>query len=328
MRTSRATSQTRGSALLTVLWLSAALAAIAFSLSNTVLGETDRTSTAIDGLRCYYLASGAVQRCAMELFWDASANPVKRRIPPGMPAVDYVFPSGNVRVEIIPESARLDVNFTTVPDLARLGVALGIEPEHALEIAAAIDDWRRPAPQGSPFDQYYLSLTPSFRARHASLQEIEELLLVKGVTPDLFYGTYVPSPAGEGPRLAPRGGLAECLSVYGARDAVDANSAPPAVLAAVGLSPYAISALVERRRMAPLTEQQLFAFLQSAGMAPGRLRAGGSSIVTIRATARLRLSDGRLSDLRRTVAAQVKYMQPGSDIPIHFLRWYDTAWSN
>jgi len=154
------------------------------------------------------------------------------------------------------------------------------------------------------------------------------LLLVKGVTPDLFYGTYVPSPAGEGPRLAPRGGLAECLSVYGARDAVDANSAPPAVLAAVGLSPYAISALVERRRMAPLTEQQLFAFLQSAGMAPGRLRAGGSSIVTIRATARLRLSDGRLSDLRRTVAAQVKYMQPGSDIPIHFLRWYDTAWSN
>ena len=40
------------------------------------------------------------------------------------------------------------------------------------------------------FDQYYLSLTPSFRARHASFEEIEELLVVKGMTPDLYYGTY------------------------------------------------------------------------------------------------------------------------------------------
>ena len=35
-----------GSALLSVLWLSVALAAIAFALSNTVRGETERASTA------------------------------------------------------------------------------------------------------------------------------------------------------------------------------------------------------------------------------------------------------------------------------------------
>jgi len=44
---------TRGGALLAVLWLSAALAAIAFSLANTVRGETERASTAVDGLRSY-----------------------------------------------------------------------------------------------------------------------------------------------------------------------------------------------------------------------------------------------------------------------------------
>jgi hypothetical protein len=49
---------------------------------------------------------------------------------------------------------------------------------------------------------------------------------------------------------------------------------------------------------------------------------------TIRATARVRLPDGRLSDLKRTVAAQVKYMPTGYDSPIHILRWYDTAWAN
>jgi len=154
------------------------------------------------------------------------------------------------------------------------------------------------------------------------------LLLVKGVTPDLYYGTYAESAPGAEPRLTPRGGLADCLSVYGARDAVDANTAPPAVLAAVGLNPYAVNALVERRRIAPLSPQQLFTFLQEAGYQSGRLKIGGGTIVTIRATARLRLDNGQLSDLKRTVAAVVKYNQTGTDTPIHFLRWYDTAWTN
>jgi general secretion pathway protein K len=249
--------------------------------------------------------------------------------------VDYVFPSGNVHVEIIPETAKLDVNSTPVQDLYRLGVALGVEPERAQEIAAAIEDWRRPSLPGGPFDSYYLSLTPSFRASHASIQEIEELLQVKGVTPDIFYGTYVPSPNATGApsepgamRLIPRPGLADCLSVFGSKDRVDANTASPAVLAAVGVSPYAISALLQRRRVAPLGEDQLSGFLQSIGSRADRLRVGGNSIVTMRATAQLRLANGQISDLKRTVAAQVKYMPTGYDSLVHILRWYDTAWSN
>jgi general secretion pathway protein K len=284
----------------------------------------------VDGLRSYYLASGAVQRAAMEMLWSINM-PEPKAIPPGAPFVDYVFPSGNVRVEIIPETAKLDVNFIPVQDLLRLGLALGLEPDRAQLIAAAIDDWRRPAAEGSPFDQYYLSLAPSFRARHASFEQIEELLLVRGVTPDIYYGTYIPASDGADPnqpRLVPRGGLADCLSVFGSKDRVDVNSASPAVLAAVGLNPYAIAALLQRRRLGPLDGQQLFAFMQSLGIPPDRLRAGGNSVFTLRATARLRLANGQLSDLKRTVAAQVKYMQQGSDTPIHFLRWYDTAWSN
>ena len=59
-----------------------------------------------------------------------------------------------------------------------------------------------------------------------------------------------------------------------------------------------------------------------------RLRVEGNSIVTIRATARLRLPGGQLSDLKRTVASMVKYMPPGYDSPIHILRWYDTAFAD
>src|SRR5271165_3919718 len=250
--TRRSRRPTRGSALLAVLWLSAGLAAIAFSLSTTVRGETERAATAMDGLRAYYLAAGAVDRASLEFLWSANMDPTKAPIPKGAAAVDYHFDSGDAHVEIIPEAAKLDVNFTSIETLDRLGLAMGLTPGRAQEIASAIDDWRRPN-GGGMFDPYYLSLNPSFRAPHASFQEIEELLQVKGVTPDIFYGTYVAASqdaAGAGPRLTARPGLVDCLSVYGSKDRVDVNTASPAVLAAVGVPPQVVNALLERRRAA------------------------------------------------------------------------------
>ncbi len=84
-------------------------------------------------------------------------------------------------------------------ELSNLLLALGADPNRAPAIVAGILDWRAGTPGGSfsEFDQFYLSLTPSFRARHASLQEIEELLLVRGITPDLFYGSYTRDAEGK-----------------------------------------------------------------------------------------------------------------------------------
>jgi general secretion pathway protein K len=313
-----------------VLWVSAALSAIAFSMASTVRGETERTATALDSLRAYYLAVGGVQRCMVELLWSA-LHPDERIIPKGATSMLYDFPSGVVRVEILPEAGKLDVNHASPEDLFRLLLALGQPEGRAREVAAAIEDWRRPG-GGGAFDSFYTSQTPSFRAPHASFQEIEELLLVKGVTPDLFYGSYIPADTPEGsdpaaPRLLPRPGLMDCLSVYGSSGAVDANTASPPVLAAIGLSPYAINALVLRRTTSPLTMSQVGEFMQQLGSPAIRLRTEGNSIVTFRGSARLRLPTGTLSDLKRTVAAQVKYLQPGAQTSANVLRWYDTAWS-
>jgi general secretion pathway protein K len=156
------------------------------------------------------------------------------------------------------------------------------------------------------------------------------MLAVRGVTPEIFYGTYVPvtdfAPPGA-PRLQARPGLVDCLSVFGSTEAVDVNTAQPAVLAAIGLPPDAIAIIVERRRIQPFTLADINNVLGAMGIPTGRLRVEGNSIVTIRATARLRLPNGQLSDLKRTVAAMVKYMPPGYDSRIHILRWYDTAFA-
>ena len=321
----------RGSALLTVLWLSAALAAIAFSLAITVRGETERASTAVDGLRAYYLARGGVERAALELLWSISQDPTKRLIPQYSTQVLYHFASGDVRVELIPEASKLNVNQETPEVLGRLMLALGIDPARASEIVLAIDDWRGKAAEGGLYDGYYSTQTPSFLPPHASFQEIEELLQVKGVTPEIYYGSYVPygQQTLSGPRpLVRSSGLADCLSVYGARGPVDVNTANPAVLAAVGVPAGAISAILEHRKTAPFTQQGLNDFMGAMGIPGAALRVEGNSMLPIRATARLRAANGQLSDLRRTLAVQVKYMTREADTPIHYLRWYDTAWSD
>jgi len=57
----------RGMALLAVLWLAAALSAIAFTVATSVRSETDRTSTDVDSLKAYYLATGAINRAILRI---------------------------------------------------------------------------------------------------------------------------------------------------------------------------------------------------------------------------------------------------------------------
>jgi general secretion pathway protein K len=314
----------RGSALLTVLWISAALSAVVFSLASTVRGETERVSTDFEGLRAYYLAVGAVERATVEMMWVKQLGDTAR-IPRGAPAVDYTFQTGSAHVEIIPEAARLDVNSIQPQQLLRMLAYMGVEPDRAQAITAGIIGRRTGAAVNTPF-----STGPTFHSPAASFQEIEELLSVPGVTPEIMYGTYVPvDEPGEGePRLVRRGGLADCLSAFGSKDRVDANSADPATLAAVGVLPAGIDALVRLRREKWLDYPRLGALMPMLGPGAAMLKLEGNSIFTIRATAGVWVAPKKLSEVRRTVAVQVKYMPKGYDSWIHILRWYDTAWSN
>jgi general secretion pathway protein K len=312
----------RGSALLAVMWLSAALAAFSFSLASTVRGEAERASTDLDSLRAYYIATGAVERASLELLWSV-LSPNRRTIPEAATSIDYAFETGVAHVEFLPEAGKLNANFITGEQLDRLLQALGVDPQRSAVITTAILAWRRPGISNMTVP---MNLgVPTFETPHASFQGIEEMLNLQGVTPEIFYGTYVPAPAGapaDVPRLEARAGLVDCLSVFGAKDTVDINTAEPAVLAALGVPPETIASILERRRRLPFTPKDIGSVSPPGGV---KFKAEGNSIVTIRATAQIRLSNGAFSDVKRTVAAMVKYMPSGYDSPIHILRWYDTA---
>src|SRR5487761_2640637 len=320
------TSRRRGSALLTVLWLSAILAAIGLSVSSSVRAETDRVEADSNGLRAFYLATGAVERGIQWMVWsnqnvrnqDGSA----RFWEFNAPRMNMTFPSGTAIVEMIPESSKLNINAASLEQLTRVIEAVSGDAGRARDIAAAIVDWRGGSDGSSPFDQYYLSLGPTFRARHASFEEIEELLFVRGMTPELFYGNFV--PGGEGALYA-TGGLRDCLSVWGSMGAFDINTVSPALMAAEGVPPETARAIVARRSAAPF---QSLADATATGASPGALGFGGNYIWTLRATARLNRPDGSPSETLRTASATVKLVdRKRFQIPVHILRWYDDAWS-
>jgi general secretion pathway protein K len=320
--------RSKGSALLAVLWLTAALSAIAFSVALTVRGETERVATGEENVRAYYLAQGAIQRAILYMQWASTANQSDGSNPyfvNGQSRMLLNFPSGQAIVDLIPEASKLDLNNARPPVLARLMLALGATPDQAELIAAGIEDWRHGSGPGqmTAFDQTYLQQIPSFHAPHASFQEVEELLNLQGMTPDLFYGTWVRQGDANQSRLVPVGGVRDCVSVFGSTTSFDAGWVQPAVLSAIGISADDIQAVMAFQQSSPVhSQQQLTAFAQDPALA-SHLSLTPHTIYTLRATARMRRPDGSLSDIQRSVSALVKLQPRGAVETFSILRWYD-----
>jgi general secretion pathway protein K len=318
----------RGGALLAVMWFAAALTAIAFALSIGVRADFDRASVQADSLRAYYLAHGAVEATIRRIARSPRA-PVEGQDPPlfvvGQRFMHYRFEGGEVEVEIVAEGGKLDVNRASAEGLSRLMAASGVDPGLAVQLAVGIVAYREQLRAGEvlygvPVDQALeefgnLEADPSFRPARASIQELEELLSIPGMTPDLLYGSYQETNSGT---LVRRIGLVESLTTRGAA-AVDVAYAPPVLLTAAGFPQGLIEQLVEIRRLRPLTAEDpgMADLIQRGGEIPLGLGRGGSAY-TLRATAELNGARAR-----HTVAALVQADVSDSVDPLRIVRWYD-----
>jgi general secretion pathway protein K len=294
---------------LAVLWFSAALSAIAFALSMTVRTELDRAALNVDSTRAYFLAQGAIE-IAMKRMQERvpQNNPTALGFLPGQRFMRIPFPHAVVEVEIIGDSGKLNVNSAPPQALAHLLAASGLDPSAAVGIAARIVEFRRGPTQAANSEA-----PSSFSNARTSLKELEELLMVPGVTPDLLYGTYRRNPAGQLVRL---GGLYHYLTLRGSAS-IDANYAPVEVLRAAGLAPGDINRIVSIRAQRPLTADDIRGLTaQNEGFSVGV--RGSTTHYTVWATARL--SNGRAT---RTVGARV--LQTGGALGVQPVRWFDMA---
>jgi len=121
------------------------------------------------------------------------------------------------RVQIVDASSRLNLNTATPQELK----ALGLEDN----IVDAILDWRdkdaSPSPQGAE-SEYYDSLPVPYPAKNGPFDTVEELLLVKGVTPELLYTAGLPDTLQGGRKLP----LIDLLTVRSGEENVTADGKP------------------------------------------------------------------------------------------------------
>ena len=63
------------------------------------------------------------------------------------------------------------------------------------DTSTAMQSWR--STSASTSDEYYLTQTPPYQAKHAPFETVEELGMVQGITHDVLYGNGTAPPLGQ-----------------------------------------------------------------------------------------------------------------------------------
>jgi general secretion pathway protein K len=216
-------------------------------------------------------------------------------------------------VRAFDESGKIPLNAADLEEnaLRRILENLGWEDE-AVDVADAILDWRDEddlhRTHGAETD-YYEGLDVPYRAKNAPFDAVEELLLVKGVTRDMFYGT----------RDVP--GLADIFTVVHSQSRITQNAISPEVEWALCGEIDEDSGEIDDTLGAADGEavQDLATCIQDVGLGARRSDRNGKPTLS---TARL---ESRVKDERGRVVAHVALTVRFKGDGFQVYQWYDAV---
>jgi general secretion pathway protein K len=284
----------RGAILIVVLWVILAVSLLAISFSASIRTEVDAARNVVEQKQAYYLARAGIEYAVYEVLEVQSAFYQSERgvqqdldvMPDVMRGlVTLRLSGGTAVVEIGDETGKINVN--QVPDhlIFNLLIMIGVESSQADVITDSIMDWIDPDDFVRGYgaeSAYYQSLDPPYFARNSFFEVPEELLLIQGVTPAIYYGKKGLTDSGDPIEYY---GLQNYLTTFSASGRINVNSAPAAVLAAIpGLDYSSAVAIEAMRREMPLIDlseiSQVIPGL--SGEALGHLAILQSNIYSIR----------------------------------------------
>jgi general secretion pathway protein K len=240
----------QGAALIVVLWIFIFLFVVAFDFSVSVRDEATATQRFSDDAQGYYLALAAFEQGLYEMMHESSGatlEDAKRRgdLYDGEwreeTRGDSIY-----RIRFIDEGGKINLNRVDESLLRRIFTHIGIEEPRLTILVDSIMDWRDPDDlhrlNGAEND-YYRSLTPSYTAKNGLFDTVEDLLWVRGMTPEVFYGR---AAAGDGAQSVP---LKAIFTVDSPIDRVNLRTAPAEVIhALVGMPLEKARGFVEERK--------------------------------------------------------------------------------
>ncbi len=188
-------SSERGMALVITLLITAILVAVITEVVYSVHTHAIITEGFRDGERAAMLAEGGVKLATMGINLTMSG---KSYTAFGPDEANQVVPEGDgvltIRVEDeegkFPVNSIVFANGQTNADMyaaySRLLDETGLSGGLADTLADWIDINDEPRPKGAETNDYYKKLFPPYAAKNAPLDSIDEMMLVKGYTPQVF----------------------------------------------------------------------------------------------------------------------------------------------
>jgi len=262
----------KGVALIMVLWVIAVLSVIVLEFCFAMRTDMNITQNYKQELQLYTMAEGGVQRAITELIYKHDPMVQQKRkpldsaeIPPenkewvtdGRPYF-LLFDQRVCEVRVTSEGGKINVNLVSESMLRKVIGNLGLEGETRDIVVDSIMDWRDPDDfyrANGAENAYYQSLKEPYHCKNGNLDSIEELLLIRGITPDLFYGKRGKNE--EESSKVDRIGLKDIFTIYSPMQQIDINSATPAALRAVlGIPSEMAQRIVEARKEKKFVNQQ------------------------------------------------------------------------
>jgi general secretion pathway protein K len=254
----------RGVVLVMVLWVITILSVVVLEFCFAMRTEINITRNYQEDLRLYAAAQGTIQRAIAELILkhdprmqQLRKNPKEGEVPPEnkewvTDGREYRFPfeAAEGVVRVLGEAGKVNINTVSDSRLRKILSTLGLEGEARDVAADSILDWRDPDDfiriNGAE-NEYYQSLKEPYDCKNANFDSVEELLLVRGITPELFYGKKIKGKEGEEKKEEPVG-LKDLFSIYATGEQIDINSASLPVLRVVlGLPSEVCRRIIDQR---------------------------------------------------------------------------------
>lgn len=236
-------SSRNGTILITTLWILTILSVLAMGIGFRVSIEARLSKYNLDRIKGLYLAKAgivkamevlskdtnaydSIRECGITLPWDRGLENVFVKIPLGDGTFTVSYEEeGKPYLGMMDEERKININKAEYKVLYQL--FLGKEPEN---LAASIINWRGPAQlmvEGAQDKDYELLAAP-YKCKHADFSCIEELLLVNGMTPEIFES------------------IKEYITVY-TDGKINLNTATVRVLRVFGLSDQSIGTIILTR---------------------------------------------------------------------------------
>jgi general secretion pathway protein K len=323
----------RGVVLIMVIWALTVLMVISLELARTMRIEALTADTYHQEVETYYLALGGLHRALYGVLraqqqgrsmLDARSN--LGGLQKGLSSDEQKsaaqekqevwvrgdgrwqneeFGAGGYWVRVVDEGGKINLNRVDEASLRQAFVNLEFELKESEALTDAILDWRDTDSlvrlHGAESDDYLAQQAP-YPAKDGLFDTLDELLLVRGVTPALFYGRGGP-------------GLRDLFSVYsaGASNAPNLLTASALVIRAVlGIDAEMAEDLVNRRADANSTE---LAGLFPAGADARSLNLSLPTVMTVDSIGYL--NEGGVT---RRISAVVQRQGVNG---FRFLRWQD-----